>query len=154
MAVLVPAGFLEVIFRDALAWRAVALILGVAPVFTLLWRRTNPLVMLAVAWGAQTVAEAAPLFGAAEPAILYTSAYALLLPYSLFRWGAGREAAIGLVIILVSHLFTASVNSTVPRRSSRSRSSCSLPRSALPFATGPTHGSGRWIRSSFSSASN
>ncbi len=112
MAVLVPAGLLEGIFRDELVWRPVALILGVAPVFTLLWRRTNPLVMLAVAWSAQTVAEAAPLFGADEPAILYISAYALLLPYSLFRWGAGREAAIGLAIILVSHLFTASVNST------------------------------------------
>ncbi len=31
----------------------------------------------------------------------YSTAYVLLLPYSLFRWGAGREAAIGLVIILV-----------------------------------------------------
>jgi len=112
VAVLVPVGLLEGIFRDELVWRPVALVVGVAPVFTLLWRRTNPLVMLAVVWSAQTVAEAAPLFGADESGILYISAYVLLLPYSLFRWGAGREAAIGLAIILASHLFTASVNST------------------------------------------
>ena len=28
--------------------------------------------------------------------------YFLLLPYALFRWGSGREAAAGLVIILVA----------------------------------------------------
>jgi signal transduction histidine kinase len=44
--------------------------------------------------------------------VLDTTAYVLLLPYSLFRWGSGREAAIGLAIILVCHIFTASVNST------------------------------------------
>ena len=31
----------------------------------------------------------------------YTTLYFLLLPYSLFRWGFGREAVAGLAIILV-----------------------------------------------------
>ena len=101
VAVLVPLAVLEVILREDLVWRPVALVLGAAPVFTLLWRRTHPLVMVAVAFGAQTLADVATLFGADESAVLYTTAYVLLLPYSLFRWGSGRDAAIGLAMILV-----------------------------------------------------
>ena len=112
VAVLVPVGVFEGIFRADLAWRPIALVLGVAPVFTLLWRRTHPLVVFAVAFGAQTVADVATLFGAEDSAVLYTTAYVLLLTYSLFRWGSGREAAIGLAIIVVGILFTESVNST------------------------------------------
>jgi signal transduction histidine kinase len=101
VAVLVPLAVLEVILREDLVWRPVALVLGAAPVFTLLWRRTHPLVMVAVAFGAQTLADVAPLFGADESAVLFTTAYVLLLPYSLFRWGSGRDSAIGLAMILV-----------------------------------------------------
>jgi signal transduction histidine kinase len=102
---LVPVAVLEVIFRDELEWRPVALVLGVVPVFTLLWRRTHPLVVVAIVFGAQTVAEVATLFGAEESVVLYTNAYVLLLPYSLFRWGAGREAAIGLAISFLIGIF-------------------------------------------------
>lgn len=101
VAVLVPLAVLEVILREDLVWRPVALVLGAAPVFTLLWRRTHPLVVVAVAFGAQTLADVATLFGADESAVLYTTAYVLLIPYSLFRWGSGRDAAIGLAMILV-----------------------------------------------------
>ena len=113
VAVLVPVGVFEGIFRADLAWRPAAIVLAVAPVFTLLWRRTHPLVVFAVAFGAQTVADVATLFGADDSAVLYTTAYVLLLPYSLFRWGSGREAAIGLAIIVVGILFTESVNESV-----------------------------------------
>lgn len=101
VAVLVPLAVLEVILREDLVWRPVALVLGAAPIFTLLWRRTHPLVVVAVAFGAQTLADVMAPFGADESAVLYTTAYVLLLPYSLFRWGSGRDAAIGLAMILV-----------------------------------------------------
>ena len=101
VAVLVPLAVLEVILREDLVWRPVALVLGAAPVFTLLWRRTHPLVVVAVAFGAQTLADVAWPFGADESAVLFTTAYVLLLPYSLFRWGSGRDSAIGLAMILV-----------------------------------------------------
>jgi signal transduction histidine kinase len=39
--------------------------------------------------------------GTGEPMEIYTAAYFLLIPYSLLRWGSGREAAIGMAIILV-----------------------------------------------------
>ncbi len=112
VAALVPAGILEAMLRDDLVWRPFALVLGVAPVFALLWRRTDPLVVVAVVLGAQTLADVARLLGADESAVLHTSAYVLVLPYSLCRWGAGREVAIGLVIILTCHLFRETVNST------------------------------------------
>src|SRR5680860_753043 len=56
VAALVPVAVLEVIFREDLPWRPVAFVLGVAPVFTLLWRRTPPLVVVAVAFGAKAMA--------------------------------------------------------------------------------------------------
>jgi signal transduction histidine kinase len=105
VAVLVPLAIVEVLVRPDLPWRPLALVLGAAPVFTLRWRRSNPLLVIAVAFGAQAVADVANLYGAHQSAALYTSAYVLLLPYSLLRWGAGREAAIGLAIIVVVVVF-------------------------------------------------
>jgi len=107
VAVLVPTAVLEGILREDLVWRGVALVLGVALVFTLLWRRTHPLVAVAVAFGALAAVEVAALFAADGPVGLDTTTYVILLPYSLFRWGAGREAAIGLAIILVVILVVA-----------------------------------------------
>ena len=104
VAVLVPTAVLEGVLREDLAWRPVALVLGVAVVVLLLWRRTSPLVVVAAAFGALAATGVAPFFGADESVGLYTNTCVLLLPYSLFRWGAGREAAIGLSIILVAYV--------------------------------------------------
>lgn len=102
LVVLVPATILEGVLREDVAWRAVALGLGVAVVVLLLWRRTSPLLVVATAFGALVAVGVAAFFGADEPVGLYTSACVLLFPYSLFRWGSGRDAAIGLSIILVA----------------------------------------------------
>jgi len=102
VAVLVPLAILDGIFRDDLVWRPFALVLGVALVFTLLWRRTNPLVVVAIGFGALAAVHVVMLFGVGDSVELYSSVYVILLPYSLFRWGAGREAAIGLAIILIT----------------------------------------------------
>ena len=104
VGLLVPAAVLEAIFRQDLGWRPVALLLGVAPVFTLLWRRTHPLVVVAVVFGAHAASEAVTIFGAEHSAMLYATAWLILLPYSLFRWGSGREGAIGLGIMLLGHI--------------------------------------------------
>jgi signal transduction histidine kinase len=104
VGVLVPTTVLEGIFREDLVWRPVALALGVVLVFTLLWRRTNPLFVVAVAFGALIAVQVAALFGDAGSLGLYTSACVLLLPYSLLRWGSGRETVFGLAIILVAYV--------------------------------------------------
>ena len=102
VAVLVPTAVLEGVLREDVAWRPVALVLAVAVVVLLLWRRTSPLAVVAAAFGALAAVGVAAFFGADEPVGLYTTGCVLLLPYSLFRWGSGREAAIGLLIILVA----------------------------------------------------
>jgi signal transduction histidine kinase len=112
VAVLVPTAVVEGVFRENVVWRPVALVLAVALVFTLLWRRTHPLAMVAVAFGAVTAASVASFWGADEPVGLYTMAFIVLLPYSLFRWGAGREAAIGLAIILAAGVVGTAVDYT------------------------------------------
>ncbi len=100
VAVLVPTALLEGLLREDLAWPAVAIVVALVAISTLLWRRTRPLLAVAVAFGSIGAAAVAELLWADEPVGLYTSICVLLLPYALFRWGAGREAAIGLVIIL------------------------------------------------------
>ena len=56
-----------------------------------------------VAFGAIIVVDIAGLIGGADgPVGLYTMAFVVLLPYSLVRWGSGRDVGIGLVFILVA----------------------------------------------------
>ena len=102
VALLVPTAILEGLLREDVAWRPVALVLALAVVVLLLWRRTHPLAVVVAAFGSVTVVSAAALFGAHEPVGLDTTAFVVLLPYSLFRWGSGREAGIGLAIILIA----------------------------------------------------
>ncbi len=83
-------------------WRPVAIVLCLAVVLLLPWRRTHPLAVVAAAFGAVTAVSVAALVGADEPVGLDTTVCVVLLHYSLFRWGSGREAAIGLAIILVA----------------------------------------------------
>jgi signal transduction histidine kinase len=59
--------------------------------------------VVVVVFGAVLALNIAVLIAAvAEPVGLNTMAYVVVLPYSLVRWGAGREIGIGLVIILVT----------------------------------------------------
>ena len=67
---------------------------------TLLWRRTHPLAAVGVAFGTLIAFDAARIL-AIDATVLTSIAALLVLPYALFRWGSGREAAIGLGVILV-----------------------------------------------------
>ncbi len=73
---------------------------GLAP--TLLWRRTHPFVVVAVAFGVSALVDLALIVADAPALEMYTTIYFLLLPYALVRWGSGREAAAGLVIIAIA----------------------------------------------------
>jgi signal transduction histidine kinase len=103
VAILVATALLEGIFRPDVAWRPVALLLAVALVLPLLWRRTHPLAVVGAVFGAVIVLNLATLFDGGDAAVgLYTMIYVLLFPYALLRWGSGREAIIGLSIIVVA----------------------------------------------------
>lgn len=99
VAVLMPAGLVEGIFRPDLPWRVVSTVLAVGLVPTLLWRRTRPLLVVAIGFGATGLAQA--LMGG-HTAVSYTLAFLLILLYALPRWGSGREVLIGLAIVLVN----------------------------------------------------
>ena len=106
MAVIATSGVLETIFREDLVWRGAGLAVCIACALPLLWRRSDPLLVTVIAYGGITVFDAASRLGADESAALFSFAYVLLLPYALFRWGSGRDAAIGVAIIVVGHLGT------------------------------------------------
>ena len=111
VAVLFVAGALEAILREDLVRPAVALVFGLAPAIALPWRRTHPLRVTAIVVAAVAVGDVVTRAGTGEPMDLYTTAYFLLLPYALFRWAAGREAAIGMAIILGWHVLTSLIGS-------------------------------------------
>jgi signal transduction histidine kinase len=102
VAVLTPTAVLEGILRDQLVWRPFALVLAVVVVCSLLWRRTHPLAVVAVTFGAFILSDIPTLITAGEPVGLYTNICVVLLPYSLVRWGSGRQIGIGLAIIVVA----------------------------------------------------
>jgi signal transduction histidine kinase len=102
VGVLVPTAILEGIFRDDVAWRPVAVALSVGLAFTMLWRRTQPLAVIMVAFGSAALLNLVPLLSGGDPVGLDTTVFIVLLPYSLTRWGSGRDTAIGLVFILAA----------------------------------------------------
>ena len=104
VAVLLPAAVLETVLRDDLVWPGVALVLAVAHAFSLLWRRTHPLAVVAFAFGTGTAVGVAAFFGPGESVGLYSSICVLVLPYALFRWGSGREIALGVPIIVLAYV--------------------------------------------------
>jgi len=99
---IVATATLESVFRDDLAWTPVAWLHAVVVAIALLWRRSHPLAAMAVAFGAATLVSLAVLVGGGEPVGLNTTVAIVLLIYALFRWGSGREAAIGLVVLAVA----------------------------------------------------
>ncbi len=92
----------EGLFQPDLAWRAFAIPYGIALSLTLLWRRTHPLAMVALAFASLTTLDIASSIVNEKPMELYAGAFVLILVYSLFRWGAGRDAAIGFGFMLAA----------------------------------------------------
>ncbi|MEV7225898.1 histidine kinase [Polymorphospora sp. NPDC051019] len=96
---------LEGILRPDIPARAAAVIITLALVPTLLWRRARPLPMVATAFVATGVT---PLFIGREPDLV-TMVYLLALPYALFRWGSGREAVAGAALIVAKNFLSAAL---------------------------------------------
>ncbi len=95
-------------------WRALTIALTVWLPFAVLWRRSHPLIAFAVFFGvlgpanvvSQVVADEAVGFEAS----FFTG---MILTYALLRWASGREAAIGVFIIVVTFTLTDALDPTV-----------------------------------------
>ena len=104
VSILAVAATAEVALRPDVVQRPLAMVLGVAPIFLLLWRRSNPLAVVTIVSALHLALVVAPIFDGHHETSLYSAAFVLLLPYALLRWGPGRDAVIGVAIIVVSHL--------------------------------------------------
>jgi signal transduction histidine kinase len=102
VGLLLPTAILEGIFRDHVVWRPVAVLLAVGVVLALLWRRTSPFEVVAAVFGTLIVLDVVTLFSVHASVGLDMMICVILLPYSLFRWGSGREIGIGTVFILIA----------------------------------------------------
>ena len=113
VAVVVSWSVVETLLREDLAWGPVVLTVSTLIALSLLWRRAHPLGAVAAGFGALIAFDVARILaapprgvhvelagGAVDTTGLLSIAAVLVLPYSLFRWGAGREAAVGLGLIL------------------------------------------------------
>ncbi len=103
VALVVSVVIIEGAFRPDLAWRPLVMMVAVALAFTLPWRRAYPMTVVVIAFGTLAVIDGVAFVLGAEPGGLNAQVYALLLAYSLFRWGAGREAAVGLAVMLATY---------------------------------------------------
>src|SRR3954470_8933261 len=107
VAVLVCWSLVEVVLRQAawtsanLAPRPLLLLYTLAVLGPLLWRRTHPLVAVAVSFGTLTILDSVRILIGSQGALLSSMSATLILAYALFRWGSGREAASGLGVILL-----------------------------------------------------
>ena len=97
---LIALAAIETVAREDLVWRPVNLVLIVVTAPLLLWRRTHPLATTAAAFFAFAVVDIAAIVTDAAWDGPMTAGYLVLYPYALFRWGSGREAAVGLLIVL------------------------------------------------------
>lgn len=99
----------ESLVRADLSAPLVSAIVVLATLPTLLWRRTHPFAMLAIALVITVIA--ARVLPESEQ--LVTGAVFLVLPYALFRWGSGRAIALGVGVILVSIGVSAAFGTTL-----------------------------------------
>lgn len=91
----------ETVLREDMVPLPLLLIAVLAVLGPLPWRRTHPLVAAAVALGTLTMVDIVRILTRSPGALPSSVSATLVLTYAVFRWGAGREAAGGLGMILV-----------------------------------------------------
>jgi signal transduction histidine kinase len=101
VAVLICWSLVEGVLRQDLAPRPLLPLYVLAVLGPLLWRRTHPLVAVAVCFGTLTILDIVRILTGSHGGLLNSMSAQLILPYALFRWGSGREAASGLGVILL-----------------------------------------------------
>ncbi|HEY3437847.1 MAG TPA: sensor histidine kinase [Actinotalea sp.] len=110
VGLVVCAGIVEAVVRADLRWPPLVPVAAVALACTLLWRRTHPLPMLAVACGVSTVVGLAAMAGTAGGSVAFISMVCLLvLVYAVFRWGSGQAAVVGSAIAGVASGLTSAM---------------------------------------------
>ncbi len=105
-AIIALIALVEAIFRTDLGWPVLSMLAGWVTAATLPWRRVYPLPAVGAAMGASLllmVASIALLDG--FPPGVYAQASVLIHVYALFRYASGRDAIVGLGLMLVVFVF-------------------------------------------------
>ncbi|NNE95312.1 MAG: sensor histidine kinase [Acidimicrobiales bacterium] len=93
----------EAIWRPDVIWRWGAFAVCIVSAIGILYRRTYPLTAAVIPFVAFNVAEVTSLIVKdGESVGLYTSAYVLVLVYSVFRWAGGRQMVVMLVVMTIA----------------------------------------------------
>jgi signal transduction histidine kinase len=99
LAVFASTALLEAIFRNDVEWRVASTVVALVVAPTVLWRRTHPLAMTVVAFTGATMFGVVAAIAGDEYGGLNAVAFVLVMPYALFRWASGRDAAVGTIVI-------------------------------------------------------
>jgi len=103
VAAVVFLSLVEQAVRPDMPWRPVAVVEIAVLISCLLWRRTYPLATLAIGFGTAIAVDVVSIaFGVSGSVSPFTMAFVLLLPYSVFRWGSGRDVAISIPIAVTA----------------------------------------------------
>jgi signal transduction histidine kinase len=100
---LATGALLEALLRDDLVWRTSAVVIGVGLLLMAPWRRTRPLLVVAVVFGLIGTYDRVAVLAGVDPelATLWIQVWVLLLPYALTRWGSGRQIVSGVAFLLI-----------------------------------------------------
>src|ERR1044072_7103145 len=90
VAALIGWSVVEVVLRRDLAPGPVLLFYALAVIGPLPWRRTHPLVAVAVSFGTLMIVDLVRILTGPHGAPLNSTSAALILTYALLRWGSGR----------------------------------------------------------------
>lgn len=101
LVALVVAAVVETLVRDDLVWSGLSLAATVVAAATIPWRRVHPLAVTACTFGMMGILDLGSIVADVDWTGLNTAVFLLMIPYALTRWGAGREVAIGLVVMAV-----------------------------------------------------
>lgn len=112
LAIFLPGAAVEIFLRDDAGWKPAAIAISLALAVTLLWRRTHPLTVIVAAFASITIMDIASRVIVDQPLEYFTGAVVLILPYALFRWGSGKEAMIGLILMIAMWAFSISTSWT------------------------------------------
>ncbi|MGW6228085.1 sensor histidine kinase [Cellulosimicrobium cellulans] len=101
VGVLAAVAVVEGVVRSGLVWRPLVVVLALALVPALLWRRSHPLTAALVGWGLAGLLSVLQLVAHDGDLGLYAMMAVLVLLYSLVRWGSGREMVLGTAFVTV-----------------------------------------------------
>jgi len=103
---------LEALLRTNVLWKPLALTTTAILSTTLLIRRRYPLLALAALMGSFLIYDLTGTLLGRGPVEVYSSAFVLILIYALFRWGSGRDAGRGVVLLVVASVLIQLTNFT------------------------------------------